>query len=355
MNAAPQDVRQQIERLESQILDAYQSIGISRTPLKPVDLNNPKSVELHLAWIDKELRGLRRIQDRRERSKPGFGERLRRLTPRALSAWIASLGLSDPTAEIDEFGADRRSYERLKPLIEWLFVEYFRTEVDGVGHVPSQGAALLVANHGGLLPFDALMLRYATEELHPAGRTPRFLIEDWFMAAPVISLLLQRLGAIRGSQDNAARLLERGHLVGIFPEGSKGVTKPYRDRYRVQRFGRGGVIRLALRHRVPIVPVGVVGAEELYPLIGRAEFGGRSGNSAFLPITPLFPWLGPLGFTPLPSKWMIRYGEPLDLSSFDPSVADDDITVNTLNEELRQRVQDLVNAGLQRRRSPWLG
>ncbi len=353
----PAHVLGEIRRLESELFQSYRRLGIKRTPLPPIRPDNQQDADLHLQWIEKELRWLDRLvtRNRREaRERKTLIQRVRRLSPSTLTGRLAQLGLTDPPESVDPFGADARVYERLRPLIRRLFEEYWRVEVDGIQNIPSDGAGLLVANHGGLLPFDALMIRYAVQEMHPAGRVPRFLIEDWFMRLAGVGLLLQRLGALRGSQDNARALLDGGFLVGLFPEGAKGVTKRFRDRYKIQRFGRGGTIRLAIRHQVPIVPVAVIGSEEAYPVLMKAQLP-RDSEFDFLPITPQFPLLGPLGLAPLPSKWMIRFGEPMDLTDFPAEVADDEITVNTLNEELRQRIQDMVNHLLQRRRSPWLG
>ncbi|RMF12469.1 MAG: acyltransferase family protein [Candidatus Dadabacteria bacterium] len=350
------DTLDRLAALEQELFRTYARLGIRRTPLPPVDKTDPESVALHVEWIEKELAALERLLERRVRqNRPrSLGERLRSLNPSRLTGRAALLGLTEPAASVDPFGRDDRIYEQLRPWIQQLFEEYWRVEVEGLPNLPSDGAALMVANHGGLLPFDALMIRYAVQELHPAGRIPRFLLEDWFMRMPALNILLQRLGAVRGSRDNARKLLEKGDVVGLFPEGAKGVTKPWRDRYRVQRFGRGGAIRLALEAGVPIIPVAVVGNEETYPLLGKAPLP-RNSDFNFFPITPLFPWLGPAGLMPLPSKWMIRFGEPIEMGDFPESAADDDILVNTLNEELRGRIQEMVNQLLQRRRSPWLG
>lgn len=358
MSATTNATIEQVQRLERELYRAYDRLGISRTPLPPVQADDPASLELHLQWVEKEIRLLDRLlQTRAERGtrRRDWRETLSALRPSRFTARLSQLGLADPATATDPFGEDHEFYERVRPLVRFLFEEFWRVEVDGIQHVPSHGAGLLAANHAGLLPFDTLMLRYAVEELHPAGRVPRFLIENWFMGLPAINLALKRLGALSASQENASYLLARDYLVGLFPEGQKGVTKPYRERYRVQRFGRGGTIRLALRHQVPLIPVGVVGSEEVYPVLGKVSLPRRRSELNFLPITPTFPHFGLFGMIPLPSKWMIRFGEPIDISSFPPETADDDITVNTLNEELRQRVQGLVNHLLQKRRNPYLG
>lgn len=358
MKTPAPEIQDQIASLEHRIAVAYERLGLSRPRPPVLQTGDARGIERHMQWIEKELRGLRRLAEQRaERAerKPDLRERLRRLHPVHLSASIAGLGLSEPDNPVDDFGADVRTYRRLKPWIRFLFEEYWRVELEGLANIPANGAALLVANHGGLLPFDAVMLRYAIEEYHMAARSPRFLIEDWFMERPGLSLLLTRLGAMRGSPLNARRMLDRGELVGLFPEGAKGVVKRFRDRYRVQRFGRGGTIRLALEAGVPIIPVAVVGSEEIYPVLARARLPMTGVEFNFLPLTPTFPWLGPLGALPLPSKWMIGVGTPFDLGGHGPEAAQDDITVNELNEALRGRIQDMVNGLLQQRRSPWLG
>lgn len=358
MQALPPTTVDRLQELEHRLTAAWQRLGMHREPPPSRVDRDPRSVELHLQWVEKELRGLRRLAaDRaaREAHRRSLGQRLRDLHPRTLSARLAQLGLGEAPADVDPHGASVQAWQRVRPWLRFLFEEYFRAEVDGIANVPTTGPALLVANHGGLLPFDALMLRYAVEELHPAGRAPRILIEDWFMELPALNLLLTRMGAMRGSQQNARRLLADGDLVTIFPEGAKGVTKRWRDRYRVQRFGRGGTIRLALETGVPIIPVAIVGGEEIYPLLARLRLPIAKAEFNFLPLTPTFPWLGPLGLLPLPGKWMIRFGAPLDMQGLNKEAAADDMAVNELNEALRSTIQDQVGSLLQQRRSPWFG
>lgn len=354
----PPDTLDRLRELERRLAASWQRFGLHRELPPAPSPRDARSLELHLQWIEKELRGIRRLADARaarEAPPSDLRQRLRRLHPREFSARLAQLGLAEPAPDVDAHGASPQAWRRVRPWLRFLFEEYFRAEVEGVVNIPAEGPALLVANHGGLLPFDALMLRYAVEELHAAARAPRLLIEDWFMELPAMNLLLTRLGAMRGSQANARRLLAEGQLVTLFPEGAKGVTKPWRNRYRVQRFGRGGTIRLALETGVPIIPVAIVGGEEIYPLLARLHLPVTRSEFNFLPLTPTFPWLGPLGLLPLPGKWMIRFGTPLDLKGLGEADADDDIAVNELNEELRGTIQQMVGDLLQQRRSPWLG
>jgi 1-acyl-sn-glycerol-3-phosphate acyltransferase len=146
--------------------------------------------------------------------------------------------------------------------------------------------------------------------------------------------------------------MRRGELVGVFPEGFKGVGKPYRDRYKLQRFGRGGFVSAALRTGAPIIPVSIVGAEEIYPIIGNIKPLARVLGLPYLPVTPLFPWLGPLGLLPLPSKWLIRFGEPIDTASRSED-ADDPIVVFNLADQVRETIQQSLHDLLELRPDPF--
>jgi 1-acyl-sn-glycerol-3-phosphate acyltransferase len=160
---------------------------------------------------------------------------------------------------------------------------------------------------------------------------------------------------VRASQENGERLLRRGELAGVFPEGVKGVGKPFKNRYQLARFGRGGFVRLALRTGAPIVPCAVIGAEEIHPAIGSLNWLGKPFGLPFLPITPSFPLLGPLGMLPLPSKWWLDFADPIDTTAYGPEAADDPILVNRLSEQVRSRIQRMIDSRLARRRSIWFG
>lgn len=257
--------------------------------------------------------------------------------------------------ETDDFGADPRFAETLEPLLDFLYAVWWRVEATGVEHVPAEGPGLVVANHSGVLPYDAMMVQLAVRHEHPARRTCRMLALDMFALLPGLAPGLAKSGSVRANPDNAERLLRRGELVGVFPEGVKGVGKYYRERYRLARFGRGGFVRIALRTRTPIVPCAVVGAEEIHPVIAKADWVGRPLGLPYFPITPTFPWFGPLGLVPLPAKWSIDFGDPLDLAGYGPEAADDPILVNRLSEEVRSTIQRMIDGRLARRRSVWLG
>jgi 1-acyl-sn-glycerol-3-phosphate acyltransferase len=145
------------------------------------------------------------------------------------------------------------------------------------------------------------------------------------------------------------RLLEQDHLVAVFPEGIKGTGKPYSQRYRLQRFGRGGFVEIALRTGAPIVPVAVVGSEEIYPKLGELPAVARLLGAPYFPVTPTFPWLGPLGIVPLPSKWRIEFLDLIETASYGPEAADDRALVLELTEQVRSRIQHGLYANLVRR------
>jgi 1-acyl-sn-glycerol-3-phosphate acyltransferase len=257
--------------------------------------------------------------------------------------------------DVDEFGYDRRFTETIRPFFEFLYAIWWRVETTGVEHVPAQGAALLVANHSGILPYDGMMVNLAVRHEHPARRECRMLALDMFALLPFLAPLLARLGAVRANPENGERLLRRGDLVGVFPEGVKGVGKKYRDRYQLARFGRGGFVRLALRTGAPIVPCAVVGAEEIHPRIGSLNWLGRPLGLPYLPITPTFPLLGLLGLVPLPTRWSIEFADAIPMDVYGRDAADDPILVNRLSEEVRGTIQRMVDGRLARRRSVFFG
>ncbi|KAB2363346.1 acyltransferase family protein [Actinomadura montaniterrae] len=250
--------------------------------------------------------------------------------------------------EVDEFGYDPDFNENiLLPAARALYEHWFRVEVEGVENVPAEGGALIVANHSGTLPLDALMLSVALHD--NARRCVRLLGADLVYQVPVLAHLARKAGHTLACQADAARLLGKGELVGVFPEGFKGVGKPFADRYKLQRFGRGGFVGTALRAGVPIVPAAIVGAEEIYPKIGDLRPLARLLGLPYFPVTPTFPLLGPAGLVPLPSKWMIRFGEPMTLEEYAAEDADDPMTLFNLTDHVRENVQQMLYDTLLRR------
>lgn len=258
------------------------------------------------------------------------------------------------TQEVDEFGMDPDYEERLKPLLEFMFKTYFRVDVEGIRHVPAEGRAVVVANHSGALPFDGVMLREAIRERHPGRADLRWLAEDFSFYLPFLGVTLNRIGAVRACPENAERLLAKEHLVGVFPEGAEGIKKLYKNRYRLQRFGRGGFVRLCLKTRSPIIPCAIVGAEETNPILYRFDNLSKLIGLDYLPITPTFPLLGPLGLLPAPTKWRIVFGEPISMDEYGPEAAQDHVLVGRLSERVRSSINDLLETALRRRKSVWL-
>jgi 1-acyl-sn-glycerol-3-phosphate acyltransferase len=256
---------------------------------------------------------------------------------------------------IDEFGLDPRYFERHAPMFEFLYRHYFRVEAQGLEHLPRTGPALLVANHSGALPLDSAMLLFSVRAEHPVRRDVRPLLEDVIFHLPYVGVFLNRIGGVRACQENAERLLSRGQLVAVFPEGIKGISKLYSERYHLQRFGRGGFVKLALRTGVPIIPVAIVGAEETHPMLFRLDGLARSLGLPYLPVTPTFPLLGPLGLLPLPAKWTIRFCPPVESSGHTADQAEDGLVVGELTEKVRGQIQDAVSEIVGKRQSVFLG
>ena len=251
----------------------------------------------------------------------------------------------------DEFGYDPEFTARVQGIALWFYRKYWRVEVEGIRNVPARGRALLVANHAGIVPYDGAMIRTAIMAEHPQPRHARMLVVDWAFAMPFTNMLLVKTGNVLAHPDNATALLERDQLVGVFPEGVKGAAKRYRDRYRVQRLGRGGFVQVALRTGSPIIPVAVVGSEELHPVIFDVEALARLLRLPAAPVTPTFPWLGLAGLIPLPSKWFIAFGKPIVVSKFGPDAANDPRLVLELTEEVRSWIQTKLRRLRSRRRT----
>ncbi|MEY9858998.1 1-acyl-sn-glycerol-3-phosphate acyltransferase [Catenulispora sp. GAS73] len=254
--------------------------------------------------------------------------------------------------EVDEFGFDPDLNDNvLMGVLRPLYDKYFRVEVSGIENVPAEGGALIVANHSGTVPVDALMTQVALLDHHPAGRHLRMLAADLVFTLPFVGELSRKMGHTLACNPDAERLLRGGEVVAVFPEGFKGVGKPFSQRYRLQRFGRGGFVSAALRTGVPIIPVSIVGAEEIYPKIADLKPLARLIGLPYFPITPTFPLLGPLGLVPLPTKWHIAFGEPIPTSGYDPGAADDPMLVFDLTDQVRETIQDTLYRLLLQRRS----
>ncbi|GLU49195.1 lysophospholipid acyltransferase family protein [Nocardiopsis ansamitocini] len=245
---------------------------------------------------------------------------------------------------VDDFGYDEDLTEQvLLPLIRVWYENWFRIEVRGLDNVPDAGRALVVSNHSGVVPFDALMLQVALRDHHPAERRFRMLVADVVFDIPVLSHLARKAGHTLATPEDAERLLGQDELVGVFPEGYKGLGKPFSERYRLQRFGRGGFVSTAVRTRSPIIPCSVVGAEEIYPKIGDLTALARLLKLPYFPVTLTFPLLGPLGLIPLPTKWIIEFGEPMGTEKYAPEAADDPGVIFEVGDQVHDTIQQTLN------------
>ncbi|MBX3207060.1 MAG: acyltransferase family protein [Labilithrix sp.] len=265
------------------------------------------------------------------------------------------LAMRGRSEEVDDFGFDPIYDQKARAVLEFLYTRYFRVETTGIERVPARGRCLLVANHSGTLPLDGVMIKTAVKLEHSAPRDVRWLTEDFIYHMPFLGSIMNRLGAVRACQENAERLLGKEQLCAVFPEGVKGIGKLFGERYRLQRFGRGGFIKLCLRTNTPIIPVAVVGAEETNPLLFKIEYLSKALGLPYVPVTPTFPALGPLGLVPAPTKWQIHFGEPLDFGSHGRDAADDDLLVGKLAERVRATIQGMLDRAVGARKSVFFG
>ncbi|WOC11724.1 lysophospholipid acyltransferase family protein [Gordonia sp. MP11Mi] len=257
---------------------------------------------------------------------------------------------------VDDFGFDPHFAESVWfPALRPIYQNWFRVEVTGVENLPTTGGALLVANHAGSIPVDAVITSLAVRDNHPNERYLRILAADMAFETPVVSDLARKVGATLACNSDAEALLRRGELTAVWPEGFKGIGKLYKDRYKLQRFGRGGFVTTAIRTQAPIVPVSIVGSEEIYPMIADLKPLARTLGLPYFPVTPLFPWLGPLGAIPLPSKWHIHFGKPIITDGYDEQAADDPMVVFDVTDHVREEIQQTLFRMLSRRGSVYLG
>ena len=254
--------------------------------------------------------------------------------------------------EVDEFGFDPDLSDHvLSAPFRPIYNRWFRVETRGLENVPDTGSALIVGNHSGTLPIDAIMTTLAVLDHHPAHRHVRMLAADLVFATPFLAPMARKAGNTLACNADAERLLNAGEIVGVFPEGFKGIGKPFSERYKLQRFGRGGFVSAALRTGAPIIPCSIVGAEEIYPMIANVKSLARVLGLPYLPVTPTFPALGPLGLVPLPSKWIIEFGEPIETAHFGEAAADDPMLVFDLTDQVRENIQQALYQLLMSRRS----
>jgi 1-acyl-sn-glycerol-3-phosphate acyltransferase len=265
-----------------------------------------------------------------------------------------ALARRGPNYAVDDFGFDAEWTESFINVFKVLYRDYWRVEATGIEHVPAAGRALLVSNHAGVLPWDGTMIKTAIFVEHPHPRHARALVASQFMGMPTLSWFLRRTGQAVGHPDDTRRLLERDELVLVFPEGTRGTGKGFKDRYRLRRFGRGGFIATAIRAQAPIIPISVVGSEEIYPMIGDLRAVARLFGLPYFPVTPFWPFLGALGMIPLPSKWRIQFHAPISVAGLGPEAAEDQHLVMTMADDVRDVIQRGLYENLKLRRGVFL-
>ena len=274
--------------------------------------------------------------------------------PRALRALLPP---PEQGRELDDWGRSERVFQMVEPLLNFYYRYWFRVDQEGIENIPSEGGALLVANHSGALPPDAPMIMQAIRNEHPRPRPLYMLGEHWFKGYPGVGMLANKIGLVAAHPANALRLLrDEGRLVIVFPEGQKGSRKLYWQRYRLRRFGRGGFVKTALRSGVPIVPVAVVGAEEAMPIFAHVPALQRLTGLIYFPINHAFPHFGAAaGLMYLPAKFKLRFLEPIHLDDYGPEDANDLELVQSLGEQVRERIQTAVDSTVSERQSIWFG
>ena len=334
-----------------------------RKASKPAEIVQPTSGE-------RLAKSVKRLQSHAPRlAFQGLSElsvRLRRLTGRDVIDLERVMGFAQfmykqqalarrgPNYEVDEFGFDPQWTESFLSVFMVLYRDYWRVETTGIENVPATGRALLVSNHAGVLPWDGTMIKTAVFAEHPHPRHVRALVASLFMGMPMLSWFLRRTGQTVGHPDDTRRLLERDELVLVFPEGVRGTGKSFKDRYQLRRFGRGGFVATAIRSGAPIIPVSVVGSEEIYPMVADVAPLARFLGLPYFPVTPTWPWLGPLGMIPLPSKWRIQFHAPIHVEKHPPEAANDNNLVMALADEVRNTIQKGIYDNLKLRRSVFL-
>lgn len=241
----------------------------------------------------------------------------------------------------DPFGLSRESVRTAATIARWLYRHYFRAESFGIENVPTTGRLILVANHSGQLPFDGLVIGSACFLEPPQPRLIRAMVEFFVPTVPFASYLFSRWGQITGTPENCRRLLSAEEAVLVFPEGARGISKPFSKRYQLAEFGKG-FMRLALETGAPIVPVAVIGAEEQAPAINVRPLAKLLRMPSF-PVVPYPPFVAPL---PLPVKYRLYFGEPMKFSG-DPD--DDDDLLDDKVKQVKNRIQGMIHQGLRAR------
>ncbi len=291
---------------------------------------------------------------------PALEEEAKIVVARLLPALRSRLGsladlvrLLEPAERLDRHGMDARFAGRLEPLVEFLYSTWWRVRLRGIATVPSSGPAVVVANHAGLVPWDAFVLRHALLRDHPAHRSLRPLLDDRECELPLLGPTAIRAGAVRATPEAAGRVLAAGDVLGVFPEGSAGARKAWRDRYTLVHFGRGGFVKVALRAGAAIVPCAIVGSEEAAAGISRTGWLAERIGVPLLAANSALR-LAPAALVPLPSRWTLRFGDAIETTALGREAAEDPAVVNRLAEQVRAAIQAMLDEDVASRTSVFL-
>jgi 1-acyl-sn-glycerol-3-phosphate acyltransferase len=288
----------------------------------------------------------------------------RDVATRQRSTAVVPLRIPQPTpsasedprlSDVDEWGRSERARALARTLYEPLYSKWFRVEWRGLEKIPTEGGALLIANHAGAIPSDAPVIMHGIEK--ELGRPVYGMADYFFRTVPVVSTLWARGGGVPANPDNAYRLLhDQQQLALVFPEGIKGPSKSYTDRYQLRRFGRGGFVEIAMRAGVPVIPLAVVGSEEAMPVLFRLPRLARALRVPYFPVTANLLVFGPLGVAvPFPAKFTIEVQDPV---TFDVPPDQERYSKSRVMDEaelIRGRLQEALYDLLRARRSPWFG
>lgn len=351
----------------------YQKTELSNTEKADIRAGFPKEEKKKIRELFSEIgkilkEAVMEIEDSSEKGELSFEETagiitkyISKISPILSTLYINSLGklirayqLLIYSDAVDEFGYDPKFEDFVKPLFKFLYEKWWRVSAEGGENIPHKGRVLFVANHSGTLPADGAMIKYYVREIHPSHRDLRPLAENFVYYLPFIGVMMNRVGGVRACQENAEILLMRDESALVFPEGVKGIVKHFSQRYKLQRFGRGGFVKLAIRTQSPMLPVAVVGAEEIYPVVAKFDSLGKLLNLPTFPIVLNMFLLGPFGFIPFPSKWYIKFGKLITKTAeIPPESAEDDILVNQISQEVRNYIEDMMAELLSKRKSIW--
>jgi len=275
----------------------------------------------------------------------------RRLLPPEEFDRMMSIEINDLGFGYDQFGMEKEMAVLAISLARYVYLYWFRVHSEGHENIPKSGSALVAPNHSGVVPIDAAMVGVDIIMKMDKPRVMRAVVDNFMGFLPWVNVFFYRVGQVVGARRNFQDLLSNGELCAVFPEGTRGVGKPFSRRYNLAKFAVG-FIELSLTYKSPIIPTAIIGAEEQAPMIGNLKPLARLFNFPYFPLTPTFPLLGPLGLIPFPTKYHIYYGTPIEFyREYGPEAIDDPEIIRMLADKVQLVVQDMVNRGLEKRSS----